>query len=329
MRRWTAKSEIGLTWLAAVLLVVLVACDAPAARPAPTSASALAPIGSSLSDSTLSPRQTPAPDPSASARDSVAAAAEAEGVQPNPVADGATVTPAPSPTIQPSPTPAARVYTVALDPGHGGPEIGAAASNLAEKDVNLRIALKLANLLRERDIAVVLTRDSDRSVSPEYTGGGYPGVGRDLQARVDIANAADADLFISIHHNGSNDPSLSGTEVWYSSQRAFAEENLRLAKLAQSALVKRIRALGYPVVDRGIKDDSNFRTFRGNVYNIYVLGPGTGTRPHVSTAMPGILGETLFLSNAGDAAMLRQERTLDAIAAGYRDAVVEFKEGVR
>lgn len=216
---------------------------------------------------------------------------------------------------------------IALDPGHGGPETGAWANGLAEKDLNLDIALRLADLLRAEGFEVVLTRDSDRAVSPLYTGGGYAGGLRyDMQARVDIANAAGADLFISIHNNGSTDPSQSGTEVWYNVQREFSDRNLVLARLVQENLVKRIRELGYPVVDRGIKEDTAFRIYRGQPYNLYVLGPGTGPRPHEPTHMPGVLGESLILTNPGDAAMLSQESTLDAIAAGYRDAVVAYFE---
>ena len=76
--------------------------------------------------------------------------------------------------------------------------------------------------------------------------------------------------------------------------------------------------------DRGIKDDAHFRIWNGRAYNIYVLGPGTGPRPHPPTKMPGVLGESLFLSNPTEAALLRQERTLDAIAQGYFQAIQEY-----
>ncbi|MHB1417107.1 MAG: N-acetylmuramoyl-L-alanine amidase family protein [Chloroflexota bacterium] len=231
----------------------------------------------------------------------------------------------PSPVATPSPAGQPSKRVVVLDPGHGGPEIGAATENLLEKDVNLSIALKLATLLREEGYEVVLTRDTDRAVSPLYTGGGYGGgLTNDVQARVDTANETGADLFISIHNNGSNDPGESGTEVWYNNQRTFADRNLTLANLVQEALVRHIRNLGYQSVDRGIRDDTNFRIYRGRPYNIYVLGPGTGSRQHVPTQMPGVLGESLFLSNPGDAAMLGQESTLDAIAAGYLDAITAY-----
>ncbi|MHB1006447.1 MAG: N-acetylmuramoyl-L-alanine amidase family protein [Chloroflexota bacterium] len=235
--------------------------------------------------------------------------------------------PTPAAVQLPKPTAASRPESkarrvVVLDPGHGGPEVGAAAYGLAESEVDLAIALKLADLLRAEGYAVVLTRDTDRAVDPRYTGGGYGGgLSFDVQARVDIANAAGADLFLSLHNNGSGDADQSGTEVWYNTGRTFSDRNLALARLVQANLLKRLRALGYPAVDRGIKDDSNFRIYRGQPYNIYVLGPGTGSRRHVPTEMPGVLGESLFISNAADAAILSREQGLDAIAAGYRDAI--------
>lgn len=274
----------------------------------------------------------PAADPS----EGVAATGE-PGAEASP-AGAQRAAPLPAPTAGPAPTgvdsqPAAlpatagpRKRVVVLDPGHGGPESGASAVGLAEKDVNLEIALRLAELLRSQGYEVALTRDADRAVSPEFTGGGYPGVGKDLQARIDIANAAGADLFISIHNNGSADPDESGTEVWYNKERPFSERNQALAGLVQENLRRELAAIGYNALDRGIKDDSNFRIFRGRAYNLYVLGPGTGPRPHVATQMPGVLGESLFISNPADAAMLRRERTRDAIAAGYRDAIVAYFE---
>ena len=181
-----------------------------------------------------------------------------------------------------------RAPVVVLDPGHGGAEIGAVTpeGDLGEKDVNLRIALRLAELLRADGYRVVLTRDADRSVDPRFSGGGYPGVRTDLQARVDIANAAGADLFISIHNNGGP-ASVSGTEVWYSQQRTFGDRNRALAGWVLTGIVDSLHAIGYPTVRRGIKDDTTFRIFRGQTYNIYVLGPGEGPRSHTPTLMPG------------------------------------------
>ncbi|HEX2172043.1 MAG TPA: N-acetylmuramoyl-L-alanine amidase, partial [Dehalococcoidia bacterium] len=252
----------------------------------------------------------------------------ATGELPGPPPQGPSPAVTSGPAAQSTSTRTARV--IALDPGHGGPEPGAvnAQMGLSEADLNLDIALRTADLLRASGYVVVLTRDSDRAVDPTYRGGGYAGgVGRDLQARIDIANSAEADLFISIHNNGSANPEHSGTEVWYSAQRSFSERNQALAEIALDTLVGAIRDAGHWTVRRGILEDSNFRTFRGRIFNIYVLGPGDSpTRPHVPTQMPGILGETLFLSNAADAAALSRPAVRQAIAGGYLAAIERYFE---
>lgn len=220
-----------------------------------------------------------------------------------------------------------RVYTVAIDPGHGGPEPGAVNGDVVEKTLNLQIALKLAELLQDDGMRVVLTRDTDRAVSPEYKNPSVRGqLTLDLQARVDIANEAGADLFLSIHNNGSGDPGTRGTEVWYSAQREFSDRNLALARLLQGSILDQLREAGVGAVDRGIKDDTYFRVRNGVAFNIFVLGPGTGQRPHAPTNMPAALGESLFVSNWADADALRQPETIDAIAGGYRDAVLRYFE---
>ena len=245
-----------------------------------------------------------------------------------------TATPVP-PTATPEPTvkvlepvgkTTGRLRTIAVDPGHGGPETGSApAADLVEKDLNLKISLILADVLREEGYRVVLTRDADRPVSPAYVQSGLRSqVVQDLQARIDAANAAKADLFLSGHNNGSGDAAARGTEVWYNAARPFADRNQALAELTLNGILGRLREVGHSTVNRGIKDDANFRMFMGRPFNLYVLGPGPGSRP--ATNMPGALGESLFLTNPADAAALRRPAILTAIARGYRDAVNGYFE---
>jgi len=221
-----------------------------------------------------------------------------------------------------------RPRIVTLDPGHGGSEVGAGIAGLAEKDVNLTIALKLRALLEKEGFQVVLTRDSDRRVYIPPDGrlpAGYNATRADLQERIDIANRAGADVFVSIHNNGAADPNQSGTEVWYDGKRPFAVYNQALAEMVQAALVAAIREAGHPVVDRGIKEDSQFRVFQGRTYPIFVLGPPrSGATDSRATQMPAILGETLFLSNPVEAGLLKQDQMLAAIAAGYRDGLLRY-----
>lgn len=91
-------------------------------------------------------------------------------------------------------------FVVVIDAGHGGSDPGAVENEVKEKDVNLAVALKLAQLIDKnlKDTEVILTRDKDEFVS--------------LQKRADLANKAQADLFISIHSN-SVDPSNPSRET--------------------------------------------------------------------------------------------------------------------
>ena len=222
---------------------------------------------------------------------------------------------------------AGRPRVVVLDPGHGGPEVGAAGGGVGEKDVNLRIALLLRDLLVADGMRVVLTRDSDqRAAGGDSTGtGANSPTRRDLQERLDIANRVGADLFLSIHNNGSSNTGDSGTEVWWDGRRPFAAYNQALAGDILDALVGTIRGLGYPTINRGLKEDSNFRVFQGRAFPIFVLGPPrTGTTTSRAGLMPAVLGETLFLSNPAEAAQLTRPAMLAAIAQGYREGIQRY-----
>jgi N-acetylmuramoyl-L-alanine amidase len=214
---------------------------------------------------------------------------------------------------------------VALDPGHGGIETGAVANNgLAEKDVNLRIALELAVMLRSGGFVPVLTRNSDRRVNisgRDLNGDGVVNTDDDLQARVDIANAAHADILISIHNNGSADSSMRGTTIYYCDARPFSGEDIKLAASLRTHIVGSIRAAGYNnSVDRGISDDAPLKKPFGH---LFLLGPLTPRMARVSN-MPGALGETLYLSNPTEAAWLARDSMIAAIARGYYDGIVGY-----
>ena len=224
--------------------------------------------------------------------------------------------------------------TVYIDAGHGGIESGAVhvgkdgKVDLVERDVNLSIGLKLRALLEKDGFRVAMSRSTPASPNTPAIDRNNDGrvTNRDeYQAVVDLANDSGADLMVSIHNNGSTNKDVSGTEVWFSPLRPFADRNLLIARLLQANLVSSIRNAGYNTVDRGIKDDSNYRVFNGRIYEIFVLGQPDNTTFHPRAAnMPAALGESLFLSSEADAAMLAQDRIQDAIASGYRDAIVQY-----
>lgn len=97
---------------------------------------------------------------------------------------------------------------VVIDAGHGGPNFpGAVYGGVKEKDINLGVALELGRLIEEgmKGVKVVYTRTTDKQFSTNLK--------VDLKKRSDLANAADGDLFISIHANAARSPKARGVET--------------------------------------------------------------------------------------------------------------------
>ena len=99
------------------------------------------------------------------------------------------------------------VEVVVIDPGHGGNDPGAHYGGTSEKDLTLKVALKLGKMIEEGmpGVKVVYTRKTDKALGPDKA--------KDLQARADIANKAGGDLFISIHVNAAKSTAARGVET--------------------------------------------------------------------------------------------------------------------
>lgn len=216
---------------------------------------------------------------------------------------------------------------ICLEPGHGGPRnIGAVSRDpngqveLVEKDLTLKLALLLAELLRADGYRVVLTRDGDFSLTP-FLGETTEAVRAESQARADVCNQAGADILVAVHFNGFDDPRLAGTETYFCPDRPFAQESRRLAQALQSHLVAAIREFGYAVPDRGLKNDAIIGSRFGQPHS-FLLGENPGfLRP---SQMPGVTVEALFLTNPQEAALLKNDLFLQVLANGYREGVREF-----
>jgi len=164
------------------------------------------------------------------------------------------------------------MYRVAIDAGHGEIDSGAVGpTGLKEKDVNLAIALKLGKELEDRGIDVVFTRTTDNVswVQDIYD------AKKDLQARCDIANAANVDLFISIHNNAFNG-SAHGTETYYALSNTSGKV---FADAIQAELVKATNT-----INRGVK-----------TAEYYVLK---------NTKVPAVLTEVAFIDNPAEEKLL-------------------------
>jgi len=116
-------------------------------------------------------------------------------------------------------------FTVVIDPGHGGKDPGAIGKRGKEKNINLNVALKLGNLIREncKDVNIIYTRQKDVFVG--------------LDKRAQIANNAKADLFISIHTNSvAKGRTVRGTET-YTLGLHRTDDNLEVAKKENSVIL--------------------------------------------------------------------------------------------
>ena len=117
-----------------------------------------------------------------------------------------------TPVVTPAVPSLVKVHEIILDAGHGGKDPGALAPvGLREKDVVLDIAQRLAEILKDRGVKVIMTRANDVFIS--------------LQSRTEIASQSKADLFLSIHANSSPTHSVAGVEVFSLKDLGYVEKN--------------------------------------------------------------------------------------------------------
>ena len=117
---------------------------------------------------------------------------------------------------------------VFIDPGHGGLDGGCSYLDLVEKDINLKIGLKLKAILIEEGYDVLMTRSADIHLCKDKFS-----KKEDLQTRIDAINRSNADIFISIHTNSFTNPKYYGAQVFYN---GINSNNLLLASHVQGYL---------------------------------------------------------------------------------------------
>ena len=169
--------------------------------------------------------------------------------------------------------------TIILDAGHGGEDGGCQGNGLSEKNLNLDITLKIASLLREQGVKVVLTRDTDvllYDVNSDYQG---KKKAQDVRNRLKIAQIQENPVLVSIHMNYFAQTQYSGLQVWYSKNDARSRI---LANLIQTN-------------NKNILQPSNKRSIKEANSSIFLLNNAT---------FPAVLIECGFLSNIDEARAL-------------------------
>ena len=127
-------------------------------------------------------------------------------------------------------------FCVVLDAGHGSPDGGAVGINgTLEKDINLDVVLKLRQILENRGMKVILTREGDSGIFDSNAETIHEKKVSDMKRRLDIINNSNADLFISVHMNSFTDTTSNGLHVFYSRNHPQAEETaIRIQKKISS-----------------------------------------------------------------------------------------------
>lgn len=178
---------------------------------------------------------------------------------------------------------------ICLDPGHGGSDPGAQGpTGTLEKDNTLAIALLLKEKLEKNGATIVMTRDSDTNVACTVDQ-------EELSARVDAANHAEADLFISIHNDAFTSNTAAGTTTFHYGDK----ESQKLAGLIQQSLVEKLGTK-----NRGCR----FASF-------YVLR---------YTNMPSILIEVAFISNIVEEMLLSSVDGRDNAAESICNSILRY-----
>lgn len=228
------------------------------------------------------------------------------------------------------------IRTVVIDAGHGGKDSGAVGKRAKEKDIALKIALKLGKLIEDNvsDVKVIYTRKTDVFV--------------ELYERANIANKAEADLFISIHVNSSTKPTPTGTsshvlglhrtgenfdvavtensvilleddyETTYQGFDPTSLESYIIFSVMQNIHLKQSIEFASYVQDQ-FREKSR-RNDRGVVQQ--------GLLVLAQTAMPGVLIETGFISNPDEEKFLMTDYGQDLIASGIYRAFKQYKNRI-
>ncbi len=200
---------------------------------------------------------------------------------------------------------------VALDPGHSRVDVGATGNGLHEYQLTLDLARRVRSRLEDAQLRVRMTREDDLPLSAYTNPNSTDQIQAEQEAR--IAAGGPARIYVSLHFNGGP-TSLRGTETYFNPDRAAeaGSADRALAELLQQHVVAALADdIGYASLDRGVKSDLSAGKSYGHFFGL--RGP-----------VPSALVENLFLSNANEAALLRDDATLDALADGCAQGILEY-----
>ncbi len=189
--------------------------------------------------------------------------------------------------------------TIVIDAGHGKPDEGAQSSTgTTEAATNLKIALKLQNLLEQSGTTVILTRSDENAIYDIDAKTLKQKKISDIHNRVKIGNESSADLFVSIHLNKIPQQQYDGWQTFY---KQGSEEGKKLAVSIQNNL------------NEAIQKENN--RVAKTIDNIYII-------KHVE--IPITIVECGFLSNPTEEKKLLEDEYQNRLAWGIYNGIIDY-----
>lgn len=188
---------------------------------------------------------------------------------------------------------------IVIDPGHGGVDGGAVGrgGETIEKEIALDISLMLRDYLQEAGAYVVMTRETDRDLAPDDVRGYSRRKTKDLFSRLEIINAPDRDLFISIHLNAIPSPRWRGAQTFYNPTN---DDSRDLSLFIQDELRENLEN-----TDRLAK----------RLSSVFLLKEAN---------IPGAIVEVGFLSNPTEAELLNESDYQNKVAASIYRGILRY-----
>ena len=188
---------------------------------------------------------------------------------------------------------------VVVDAGHGVPDEGAEVGDgTTEAQTNLKIALKLQNLLEQSGCTVILTRSDENGIYDLDSKTLKQKKISDIRNRVKIGNESSADIFVSIHLNKIPQEQYDGWQTFYNKN---SEQGQKLAKLIQENLNEAIQ-----------KDN---KRVAAKIENIYIIN---------NVEIPTTIVECGFLSNPQEKELLLRDEYQNRLAWGIYNGIIDY-----
>lgn len=225
-------------------------------------------------------------------------------------------------------------FTVVIDAGHGGVDPGAVGSKYKEKDINFSVANKLGEMIKKEypEVAVIYTRTTDVKIH--------------LAKRADIANKANANLFISIHSNASTNKKANGCETFtlgsgssaeakkaamYENEVILSEDNFEETYKGFDPRSSESYIIFELMRNHDMEQSAKLAGMvqRGMVNSTQLKDRGVASAGFLvlhRTVMPSILVELGFISNKSDENFIGSEEGQNKLVKGLFNGFAEYYE---